>query len=71
MKNRKYLQQKFLWKEFLPETTTDFTFMVSKSYIPFTCKFPMVMHFVLILHVCLSSQAMQVKKQIFYEFSYD
>ena len=38
---------------------------VSKSYVPFTCKFPMVMHFVLILHKRCRS------KTNFYVFSYD
>ena len=47
---KKYLQQKFSWQVRLPETATDFTFRISKSYVPFTCKFSMVMHFVLILH---------------------
>ena len=37
-------------KGFVPKTATDFTLRFSKSYVPFTCKFPMVMHFVLILH---------------------
>ena len=45
MKNKKYLQQKFTWKVLVPETTADFTSRVSKSYVPFTCKFPMVMNF--------------------------
>ena len=39
MKNKKYLQQKFSWKVPVWETTTDFMFRVSKSYVPFTCKF--------------------------------
>ena len=50
MKNEKYLQQKFSRKILVPETTADFTLRVSKSYVPFTCQSPMVMHFVLILH---------------------
>ena len=50
MKNKKYLQQKFSQNIHVPQTTTDFTLRVSKSYVPFTCKFPMVMHFVPILH---------------------
>ena len=50
MKNKKYLQQKFSRKLLVPVTTADFMSRVSKSYVPFTCKFPMVMHFVPILH---------------------
>ena len=54
MKNEKYLQHKFsqkaVQKVLVPQTTADFTLRVSKSYAPFTCKFPMVMHFVEILH---------------------
>ena len=49
MKNKKYLQQKFSRNVLVSETTADFTSRVSKSYVPFTCKFPMVMHFVPIL----------------------
>ena len=45
MKNKKYLQQKCS-----PQTTAVFTSRVSKSCVPFTCKFPIVLHFVLILH---------------------
>ena len=65
MKNKKYLQQKFSLKVLVPQTIADFTSRVSKSYIPFTCKFPMVMHFVPILHRCCGS------KTNFYDFSYD
>ena len=50
MKIKKYLQQKFSRKVLVPQTTADFKSRVSKSYVPFTCKFPMVMHFVPILH---------------------
>ena len=50
MKNKKYLQQKFSRKVLVPQTTVDSTSRVSKSYVPFTCKFPMVMHFVPIPH---------------------
>ena len=66
MKNEKYLQQKFSRKVDLlvPQTTDYFTSRVSKSYVPFTCKFPIVMHFVLILHRCCRS------KIHFYVFSY-
>ena len=49
-KNKKYLQQIFSLKVFVSKTATDFTFRVSKSYVPSTYKFPMVMHFVLIYH---------------------
>ena len=65
MKNKKYLQQKFSQKVLVPQTTTNFTSRVSKSYVPFTCKFPMVMHFVPILHRRCRS------KPNFYVFSYD
>ena len=65
MKNKKYLQQKFSRKVLVPQTTADFTSRVSKSYVPFTCKFPMVMHFVPILHRRCRS------KNNFYDFSYD
>ena len=64
-KNKKYLQQKFSWKVHVWETTTDFTFRVSKIYVPFTCKFPMVMHLVLILNKHTGS------KTNFHVFSYD
>ena len=50
MKNKKYSQQKFSRKVLVPQTTADFTLRFSKSYVPFTCKFPMVMHFVPIAH---------------------
>ena len=49
MRNKKYLQQNFSRNVLVPETTADLTLRVSKSYVPFTCKFPMVMHFVPIL----------------------
>ena len=45
MKNKKYLQQKFSQKGLVPQTTADFTSRVIKSYVPFTCKFPMVFAF--------------------------
>ena len=64
-KNKKYLQQKFSWKESVWENTTNFTFRVSKSYVPFTCKFPMVMHFVLIF------KKQTWSKTNIYVFSYD
>ena len=65
MKNIKYLQQKISQKVLIPKTTADFTSRVSKSYVPFTCKFPMVMHSVPILHRRCRS------KTNFYVFSYD
>ena len=64
IKSKKYLQQKFSWKVFVPETATDFTFRVNKSYVPFTCKFPVVMYFALILHKHSSSKTNNV-------YSYD
>ena len=67
MKNTKYSQQEFSWKVFEPETATDFTFRVNKSYVPFTCKFHIVT-----LHFCAdSSQVLQVKNYFFSVFSYD
>ena len=65
MKIKKYLQQKFSQKVLVPQTTADFTPRVSKSYVPFTCKFPMVMHFVPSLHRRCRS------KTSFYVFSCD
>ena len=65
MKNKKYLQQKFSRKVLVPQTTADFTLSVSKSYVPFACKFPMIMYFVPILHRRCRS------KTNFYVFSYD
>ena len=50
LKSKKYFQRKFSPKTLLPQTTAYFTSRVSKSYVPFTCKFPMEMHFVPILH---------------------
>ena len=65
MKNKKYLQQIFSRKVLVPQTTADFTSRVSKSYVPFTCKFSMVMHFVPILHRRCRSKTNS------YVFSYD
>ena len=65
MKNKKCLQHKFSRMVLVLQTTADFTLRVSKSYVPFTCKFPMVMHFVPILHKLCRS------KTNFYVFSYD
>ena len=47
MKNEKYMQQKFSRKVLVPKTTADFTLRVSKIYVPFTCKSPMVIVFVI------------------------
>ena len=58
MKNKKNLQQKFSQKVLVPQTTAKFMSRISKSYVPFTCKFTMVMHFV----------PMQVKNQFFSMF---
>ena len=65
MKNKKYLQRKFSQKVLVSQTTADFTLRASKSYVPFTCKFPMEMHFVPILHKRCRS------KTKFYVFIYD
>ena len=62
---KKYLQQKFSRKVLVPQITAHFTSRVRKSYVPFTCKFPIVMHFVPFLHRCCRS------KTDFYVFSYD
>ena len=64
MKIKKYLQQKFSRKILVPQTTADFMSRVSKSYVPFTCKLPMIMHFVRILHRWCRSKTKFV-------FSYD
>ena len=65
MKNEQYLQQKISRKVLVPQTTADFTSRVSKSSVRFTCKFPMVMHFVPILYRRCRA------KINFYVFSYD
>ena len=66
MKNKIYLQQKKNSRMVLvPQTTADFTSRISKSHVPFTCKFPMVMHFVPIIHRRCRS------KTNFYFFSSD
>ena len=57
--------QKFSRNILVPETTADFTSRISKSHVPFTCKFPMVMHFVPILPRWCRF------KTNFYVFSYD
>ena len=48
------------------QPTNQPTSRVSKSYVPFTCKFPMVMHFVLILH-----RRCRSKTNFYFFFSYD
>ena len=58
MKNIKYLQQKISRMVLVPQTTADFTSRVSKSYVPFTCKFPHGNAF-----WADSSQALQFKTQ--------
>ena len=65
MKNKKYLQWKFSPKVLVPQIAADFTSRVSKSHVPFTCKFPMEMHFVpILLKRCRS-------KTNFYVYIYD
>ena len=44
MKTKIIFNKKVHEKVFVLETETDFTFRVSKSYVTFTCKFPMVKH---------------------------
>ena len=46
------------------ETFTEYMLAVSMSYVPFICKFPMIMLFVLFLYKCFGS------KIYFYVFSY-
>ena len=58
---KKYLQQIFSRNILVPETIIDFTSMVNKMYIPFTCKFPRVMHFVLTFHI----QVLWVKNNVY------
>ena len=65
MKNKNYLQQKFSQKALVPRGTANLMSRVSKSYVPFKFKFPMVMHFVLIFHKRCRS------KTNFYVFSYN
>ena len=62
---KKYLLQKCSRQVHVPQTTADFTLRVCKSYVPFTYKFPMVIHCVQILHKHCRS------KTNFYVFSYD
>ena len=65
VKNKKHLKQNFSRKVLLLQTTADFTSRVGKSYVPLTCKLPMVMYFAPILHKRCRS------KTNFYVFSYD
>ena len=65
MKNKKYLQRKFSQKVLVPQTTVNFTSRVSKSYVPFTCKFALEKHFVPLLHKHCRSNTN------FYVFIYD
>ena len=65
MKNKTYWQQNFSRQALVPQTKAAFMSRVSKSYVPFTCKFPMVIHFVPLLHRRCRS------KTNFYVFSYD
>ena len=65
MKHKNICSKKFSQKVHVPQTTADFTLRFSKSYVPFTCEFPMVMHFVPILHKCCRS------KTNFYVFIYE
>ena len=65
MKDKKNLQQKFSRKVLVPQTTVYFTSRVIKSYVPFSCKFPMVMHFVPLLNKRCRSKTNN------YVFSYD
>ena len=41
---------------FLHDTVMDFTFRVSKSYVPFRCEFSLVMNFMLVLNKCFGSE---------------
>ena len=50
MKNKKIFAVKVFTKGTCTPNYSRFYVEVSKSYVPFTCKFPMVMHFVPILH---------------------
>ena len=55
MKNIKKWQFFILMKGICTRNYKGFCVAVNKSYVPFTRKFPMVMHFVLILHKCCRS----------------
>ena len=65
VKNKKIFAAKFFTNVLVPQTTADFMSRVSKSYVPFTCRFPMVMHFEPIRRRCCRS------KTNIYVFSYD
>ena len=56
MMNKKYFKKTFPRKVLVPQTTADFTSKISKSYVFFTCKIPMVIAF-----CANSSQALQIK----------
>ena len=63
---KKYLQQKFSRKVLVDQTKADFISRVRKSYVPFTCKFPMLMHFLPILHkLCMSNTNFYYDKTCF------
>ena len=61
----KIFAAKIFTKVLVPQTTAFFMSRVSKSFAPFSCNCPMVMHFVPILHRRRRS------KPNFYVFSYD
>ena len=48
MQNKKIFAEHCSCKLLVQETSTDFMLRVGKSYVPFTCEFPMAMHFMLI-----------------------
>ena len=57
MKNKKIFAANISGKVLVSETTIDLMLRVSKSYVPFTSKFHMIMHF------CAdSSQGLRAKK---------
>ena len=64
MKNKKN-GNFFLMKGICTRNYKGFYVAVNKSNVPFTCKFPMVMHFLLILHKCCRSE------NTFYVSNYD
>ena len=55
MKNEKYLKQKCS-QMVLVYKLHQFMSRVSKSYVPFICQFPMVMHFVLVIFTSAGGQ---------------
>ena len=56
IKNKKYLQQKMSRKVLVQNSTPNFLSRISKSDVVFTCKFPTVMHFVLVLPTFFESR---------------